>query len=112
MKIEKVFYYIKNKSNTCLKYVPDAKRSEEKKAKNFRIPLDGNLIDFSEEDMEIFFRHNGVNTHVIQSLKRKGVNGRKFAAMTDGMLEVLGMKTPIILYFRERCKPEKDQFIL
>ena len=79
------------------------------KKTEFRIPCDGNIGDFAVDEIEKFLQHMKVNGHVITKLKQKGVTGKKFAAMDDGKLDSLGIKNPVIQYFRDRSKIEKRE---
>lgn len=71
------------------------------------IPKDGNLSSFNTEEMITFFRHMGVEDKIVNHLQRKGLTGKKFSSLKDADLETIGIKNPIISYFRDKSKSSK-----
>ncbi|KAL5021998.1 hypothetical protein ScPMuIL_001153 [Solemya velum] len=82
------------------------------------IPADGNLQDFSTDDMSTFFRHLGIEERIVSHLHRKNVDGKRFAQISESNLEILDMNNPIVLHFRDRTrgrgkdKKKKNPFLL
>ncbi|XP_062575010.1 uncharacterized protein LOC134236869 isoform X2 [Saccostrea cucullata] len=87
-------------SNTVTKFIPE---------NEITIPKDGNLSSFNTEDMVTFFRHLGVEDRIVNHLQRKGLTGKKFSSLKDADLETIGIKNPIVSYFRDRSKPSSKK---
>ncbi|XP_069127501.1 uncharacterized protein [Argopecten irradians] len=85
--------------------VPDAPRT-------IQIPGDGNIQHFSADEMTVFFRCMKVDELIIQRLKRKKMDGKRFARLKDSDLDEIGIKNPIISYFRDRSKRQRMGFML
>ncbi|XP_033737204.1 uncharacterized protein LOC117325223 [Pecten maximus] len=85
--------------------VPDTPRT-------IQIPGDGNIQNFSADEMTIFFRCMKVDELIIQRLKRKKMDGKRFARLKDTDLDEIGIKNPIISYFRDRSKRQRMGFML
>ncbi|XP_021350895.1 serine/arginine-rich splicing factor 6-like [Mizuhopecten yessoensis] len=85
--------------------VPDTPRS-------IQIPGDGNLQNFSVDEMSVFFRCMKVDELIIQRLKRKKMDGKRFSRLKDTDLEEIGIKNPIMSYFRDRSKRQRMGFML
>lgn len=85
-------------SNTVSRFIPE---------NEITIPKDGNLSSFNTEEMITFFRHMGVEDKIVNHLQRKGLTGKKFSSLKDADLETIGIKNPIISYFRDKSKSSK-----
>ncbi|XP_022313560.2 uncharacterized protein LOC111118402 [Crassostrea virginica] len=85
-------------SNTVSKFIPE---------NEITIPKDGNLSSYNTEEMVTFFRHMGVEDKIVNHLQRKGLTGKKFSSLRDADLETIGIKNPIVSYFRDRSKSSK-----
>lgn len=66
------------------------------------IPADGNLGEFSVEQMVTMFRHLRLPEELVYRLNKCKVDGKRFSVFTDTELSDLGMNNPIIRYFRDR----------
>ncbi|XP_041357985.1 uncharacterized protein LOC121374916 [Gigantopelta aegis] len=79
------------------------------------IPKDGCLFNFTADEMSIFFRHLRVSERLVKHLHKKNVDGKRFSRFKDTELDTLGMRNPVVTYFRDRSvkksKP-KSAFIL
>jgi len=101
-----------NSSNKCIGYccfaglVPDTPQT------TVQIPADGNIQSFSPDDMAVFFRCMKIDELIIQRLKRKKLDGKKFSRLRDIDLEEIGIKNPIVCYFRDRSKKQRIPFML
>ncbi|KAK3089131.1 hypothetical protein FSP39_001077, partial [Pinctada imbricata] len=76
------------------------------------IPRDGNIQHFTVDELATFFRHLRIQENTVQKLKHKQLDGRRFGKLKDRTLEELGMKNPIIMYFRDRSSKDKTSFML
>ena len=77
------------------------------------IPGDGNIHSFSSDELSQFFRHLRIDEYIVQRLNNKRLDGRKFAKLKDKDLEDIGIKNPIICYFRNKSdKKPKIGFML
>lgn len=68
------------------------------------IPVNGNIEGFSVDDMELFFRFLKIDENTVQRLRRRKMNGAKFAKMKEKDLEDFGLKNPILCYFKDKSK--------
>ncbi|XP_060072342.1 uncharacterized protein LOC132552210 [Ylistrum balloti] len=85
--------------------VPDTPRT-------IQIPGDGNIQNFSADEMTVFFRCMKIDELIIQRLRRKKMDGKRFARLKDTDLEEIGIKNPVISYFRDRSKRQRMGFML
>ena len=76
------------------------------------IPKDGNIQHFTVDELATFFRYMKVDENMVQRLKRKELDGRRFGKMKDKTLADLGMKNPIMIYFRDKSSKDKVNFML
>lgn len=80
------------------------------------IPADGNLGEFSVEQMVTMFRHLRLPEELVYRLNKCKVDGKRFSVFTDTELSDLGMNNPIIRYFRDRTaqkhKKKQAKFML
>ncbi|KAJ8298878.1 hypothetical protein KUTeg_023437 [Tegillarca granosa] len=76
------------------------------------IPADGNLLSFSIDDMAAFFRAMSVDELIVQRLHRKKMDGKRFSRLKDTVMEDIGIKHPIICYFRDKSKKDRLNFML
>ncbi|KAL3869535.1 hypothetical protein ACJMK2_042203 [Sinanodonta woodiana] len=90
-------------SRTSMKSV-DSESSTVSAGEVLYIPKDGSLRAFSEEQMATVFRMLHVGESTVKRLRMKNINGKKFANFTDTDLEQMGIKSPVVCYFRDRSK--------
>lgn len=88
---------------------PSSGRSKQKfiPEHDISIPKDGNLHDFSTEDMATFFRYMGIEDRIVNHVQKKGLDGARFSRLNDSDLERLEMKNPIMCHFRDRSATAK-----
>ncbi|GFO11332.1 hypothetical protein PoB_003783700 [Plakobranchus ocellatus] len=67
-----------------------------------RIPESANISSFTCDQLANFLRCFNVEGRVISHLHRKQVDGKRFSRLKDSELESLGMKNPVITYFRDK----------
>ena len=83
---------------------------------DIEIPKDGNLHDFTADDMSTFFRHMGIEDRIVNHVQKKGLDGSRFSRLKDSDLERLEMKNPVICHFRDRSAtgkaPKKKTFMM
>ncbi|KAK3601486.1 hypothetical protein CHS0354_027632 [Potamilus streckersoni] len=90
-------------SRTSMKSV-DSELSTVSAGEVLYIPKDGSLRAFSAEQMTTIFRMLHVAESTVKRLRMKNINGKKFANFTDNDLEQMGIKNPVVCYFRDRSK--------
>ncbi|KAJ8306095.1 hypothetical protein KUTeg_016640 [Tegillarca granosa] len=73
------------------------------------IPSDGNIQEFSVDEMVTFFKHIGVEDRIVNHLQRKELDGKRFSKLRDSDLETIGIKNPIIMHFRDKSNKGKKQ---
>lgn len=88
---------------------PSSGRSKQKfiPEHDIEIPKDGNLHDFSAEDMSTFFRYMGIEDRIVNHVQKKGLDGARFSRLNDSDLERLEMKNPIMCHFRDKSASVK-----
>ncbi|XP_014777932.1 uncharacterized protein LOC106874652 [Octopus bimaculoides] len=81
------------------------KKSESKdEPKVFQIPANGNIIEFDVEEMCQFFSCFNVSQNLLETLRKKKVNGERFSRITDTELNNMKLNNVVICYFRSKCK--------
>ncbi|GFR72296.1 hypothetical protein ElyMa_005701700 [Elysia marginata] len=77
------------------------------------IPNDSNISSFTCDELANFLRCFNVEKKIISHLYRKNVDGKRFSRLKDSELESLGMKNPVIVFFRDRssAKPAKKKHV-
>lgn len=71
------------------------------------IPNDSNISSFTCDQLANFLRCFNVDKKIISHLYRKKVDGKRFSRLRDSELENLGMKNPVIVFFRNRSSVTK-----
>lgn len=71
------------------------------------IPNDGNVSKFTVEELSTFLKHMGTSDRIVNHLRKKNVDGKRFSKLSDSELDTVGIKNPIIMYFRDRSTKSK-----
>ena len=71
------------------------------------IPNDGNVSKFTVEELTTFLKHMGTSDRIVNHLRKKNVDGKRFSKLSDSELETVGINNPIIMYFRDRSTKSK-----
>ncbi|GAB1608575.1 uncharacterized protein LOC106874652 [Argonauta hians] len=96
-------------SNKLKKKPTDSKDEE----KVFQIPPTGNIIEFDVEQMCQFFACFNVSENLLNTLRKKKVNGERFSRITDDELNTMKLNNIVVCYFRNKCKKNnKHNFML
>ncbi|KAL8622494.1 hypothetical protein ACOMHN_034157 [Nucella lapillus] len=69
------------------------------------IPNNGNLAEFSADDMATLLRYLRLEDRLINHLHRNGLDGRRFGRLKDSDLDNLKLNNPVVVYFRDRTAP-------
>jgi len=77
--------------------------------KEIEIPSDGSIATFCVDDMTTFFKHIGVPDRLVNHLKKKSLDGKKFSKLKDSDLESIGINNPIVRHFRDKSKQGKSK---
>lgn len=78
----------------------------------FRIPSDGNIYGFDVEQMQIFFSCFNLESRLLDHLREKKVDGRRFSRLTDSDLDRIGLQNVVMCYFRDKSKRVTSKFML
>ena len=65
------------------------------------------MSKFTVEELTTFLKHMGTSDRIINHLRKKNVDGKRFSKLSDSELETVGIKNPIIMYFRDRSTKSK-----
>ncbi|XP_029639588.1 uncharacterized protein LOC115214527 [Octopus sinensis] len=89
------------------------KKSEAKdEPQSFQIPASGNIIEFNVEEMCQFFSCFNVSQNLLETLRKRKVNGERFSRITDTELSNMRLNNAVICYFRSKCKKNANNFML
>lgn len=51
----------------------------------------------------------GVSDRIVNHLRKKSVDGKRFSRLSDSELENVGIKNPIIIYFRDKSSAKSKK---
>ncbi|ESO06460.1 hypothetical protein HELRODRAFT_160632 [Helobdella robusta] len=80
----------------------DSENSSDSWTDQLTIPNDGNLYNFGVEKFCTFLQCLVVAEVVIEKCRKQRINGRKFSKLTDSEIDSLGLRQPLIQYFKKR----------
>lgn len=79
------------------------------------IPNDANLSHYTSDQLANFLKCLKVDDRIVAHLHNKSVDGKRFGKLKDSELESLGMKNPVVVYFRDKSNVKvkrKGKFML
>lgn len=78
----------------------------------FKLPADGNLERFSLDNMVTFFSHLQFTDRILARVRRRRIDGKRFAKLTDSNINTLELNNPFVIYFRDKSKKNEPKFVL
>lgn len=92
-----------------LKKKPEIKVDE---PEEFHIPSDGNIYGFDVEEMQLFLACFNLESRLLNHLREKKLDGRRFSHLTDTDLERIGLHNIVMCYFRDKSRRISGKLML